>query len=205
MKKFVVMLTAMSLALFSFAQNKSQQTEAGIVFSSLNNFGLTVKTGTDKGLWRFTALSLSGFKNSSNSDSVDIKNVSTGFQVKVGREWRTKITGTFEFRYGLDLSFSYSHSKNVRDDKSVRQVYDGSTVKSDNYTPGVNFVLGFNYVFEKVIVLGFEAMPYFNYTIGSNTAEYPKTKISNFSYGISSSSLLLSISYRFGNKKRATT
>ena len=39
MKKFVVMLTAMSLALFSFAQNKSQQTEAGIVFSSLNNLG----------------------------------------------------------------------------------------------------------------------------------------------------------------------
>ena len=201
MKKFALLSTAILMALFSFAQNKSHQTEAGIVFSSLNSFGLAVKTGTDKGLWRFTALSLSGLKDVSNSDSVDIKNVNLGFQVKVGREWRTKITKTFEFRYGLDLSFSYSHSKNVRDDKSVNQSYGGGTVKSDSYIPGVNLVLGFNYVFEKVIVLGFEAMPFFNYTTGSSTDEYPKNKISNFSYGISSSSLLLSISYRFGHKK----
>ena len=208
MKKLVLILTAVLMAFFASAQDNSKQQEAGIVFSSLNNFGLTYKLGTEKGLWRFTTLYLSGNNNKTSYDSVDNKHFSTGFGLKVGREWRSKLTHTFEFRYGFDLAFSYSHSKDVVDDKSVMQSYNGSTQKSDNYTPGVNFVLGFNYVFQKVIVLGFEALPYFNFTTGTSSQENygvtTKSKSSDFSYGINSTSLLLSISYRFGNKKPST-
>ena len=208
MKKLVLMLTAILMALFASAQDNSKQQEAGIVFSSLNNFGLTYKIGTEKGLWRFTTLYLSGNNNKTSYDSVDNKHFSTGFGLKVGREWRSKLTHTFEFRYGFDLAFSYSHSKDVVDDKSVLQSYNGGTLKSDSYTPGVNFVLGFNYVFQKVIVLGFEAMPYFNFTTGTSSQENygitTKSKSSEFSYGLNSTSLMLSISYRFGNKKPST-
>jgi hypothetical protein len=208
MKKTVLMLTAVFMALFASAQDNSKQQEAGIVFSNLNNFGLTYKIGTEKGLWRFTALNLSGNNKKTTTDSVDIKDFNIGFGVKVGREWRAKITRTFEFRYGLDLSFSYSQTKDITEDNSVRRVYGGGTYQYDSYTPGVNCVLGFNYVFQKVIVLGFEAMPYVNFTTEITKPDEEngtsKSKVSTFSYGLNSTSLLLSISYRFGNKKPST-
>jgi len=88
------------------------------------------------------------------------------------------------------------------------QSYNAYKDITNNYTPGVNFVLGFNYVFQRVIVLGFEAMPYINFTTGNSSHENngitTKSKSSEFSYGLNSTSLMLSISYRFGNKKPST-
>jgi len=208
MKKLVLMLTAILMALFASAQDNPKQQEAGIVFSNLNNFGLTYKVGTEKGLWRFTTLYLSGNNNKSSYDSTNDIKSSTGFGLKVGREWRSKLTHTFEFRYGFDLAFTYSCLKNETDDKSVLQSYNAYKDITNNYTPGVNFVLGFNYVFQRVIVLGFEAMPYINFTTGNSSHENngitTKSKSSEFSYGLNSTSLMLSISYRFGNKKPST-
>jgi hypothetical protein len=206
MKKSLLLLTAFILPFFMMAQGKSRQDEIGLVFSSLNNYGLTFKIGTQKGLWRFTTLNLSGNNQKAVADSLTTKNMTTAFGLKIGREWRTTIIGNLEFRYGADLAFTYSHSKNETDDGFVDQY--SSDQESTTYTPGINLVLGFNYVFLNKFVVGFEAMPYFNYIIGtstqqnyySNNKEDVKSKISGFTYGLSNTSLLVSLVYRFGSK-----
>jgi type II secretory pathway pseudopilin PulG len=207
MKKSLLILTALTLPLFIMAQGKSKQEEIGLVFGSLNNFGLTYKVGTEKGLWRFTTLYLSGNNQKTVADSLTTKNITTGFGLKIGREWRKTIIGNLEFRYGADISFAYNYSKNETDDKFV-EAYS-TLQESTTYIPGVDLVLGFNYVFLKKFVVGFEAMPYFNYITGtskqknyySNNSEEVKSKISGFTYGLSNTSLLVSLVYRFGSKK----
>jgi hypothetical protein len=194
MKKSLLLLTAFILPFFMMAQGKSRQDEIGLVFSSLNNYGLT------------TTLNLSGNNQKAVADSLTTKNMTTAFGLKIGREWRTTIIGNLEFRYGADLAFTYSHSKNETDDGFVDQY--SSDQESTTYTPGINLVLGFNYVFLNKFVVGFEAMPYFNYIIGtstqqnyySNNKEDVKSKISGFTYGLSNTSLLVSLVYRFGSK-----
>jgi len=207
MKKSFLILTALSMSFILTAQGQSKQREIGLVFNNLDNFGLTFRTGTEKALWRFTTLYLSGNNTTQNADSSEIKDISTGFGLKFGREYRTTIIGNLEFRYGADLSFTYNHSKNETDDKFVEEY--SSLQESTTYSPGINLVLGFNYVFLNKFVVGFEAMPYFNYITGtskqknfySNYVKTVKSKISGFTYGLSNTSVLVSLVYRFGSKK----
>jgi hypothetical protein len=82
-------------------------------------------------------------------------------------------------------------------------------MKNTIYKPGINLVLGFNYVLFEHYVFGVEIMPGVNYTTGSSTEKnvngnYPnevKSNISGFDYGFSSSSVMLNVLYRFGKKK----
>jgi hypothetical protein len=43
MKKSLLFLTVLILPFFMMAQEKSRQDEIGLVFSNLNNYGLTLK------------------------------------------------------------------------------------------------------------------------------------------------------------------
>jgi hypothetical protein len=56
MKKSLLILFALSYAFIGNAQETVKQQEVGLVFRSLNNFGLTYKVGTKKSLWRYQAL-----------------------------------------------------------------------------------------------------------------------------------------------------
>jgi hypothetical protein len=207
MKKSFLILTALSMSFILTAQGQSKQREIGLVFNNLDNFGLTFRTGTEKALWRFTTLYLSGNNTTQNADSSEIKDISTGFGLKFGREYRTTIFGNLEFRYGVDLSFSYSNS---RDDINDKSVYNQDILrKNTTYQPGINLVLGFNYVIHEKIVIGAEVMPYFSYHTGTSVEKENynfndreiKSKISGFSYGFSNSSVLVSLLYRFDRKK----
>jgi hypothetical protein len=207
MKKSFLILTALSLSFFLTAQGQSRQREIGIVFNNLNNFGLTFRTGTEKALWRFTTLHLSGGNMTQNGDSSETKTKSAGFGLKIGREYRKTIIGNLEFRYGVDLSFNYSNSKNDVNDKSIAN--QDILLKVTMYQPGINLVLGFNYVIHEKVVIGAEVMPYFSYNTGTSVEKETynfngnerKTKISGFSYGLSNTSVLVSLVYRFGKKK----
>ena len=207
MKKSLFILTALSMSFFLMAQGQSKQKEIGLVFNNLNNFGLTFRTGTEKALWRFNTLFLSGSKETEIADSQEIKTMSNGFGIKLGREWRKTIIGNLEFRVGADLLFNFSKSKNDIDDKTVNN--SDLVRESTTYQPGINLVLGFNYVIHNNFVIGAEVMPYFSYITGTSVEKYYysnngneiKSKISGFSYGLSNSSVLVSLIYRFGIKK----
>lgn len=203
MKKTLLLLVCVSMAYLTMAQEPVKQKEVGVVFSSLNNFGLTYKTGTDKSLWRFTTLSLSGNDQESIGETTENTSTSMGFGVKIGKEYRNNIGEKLEFRYGADLSFSYSYNKNV-DANRIANGYGSSRVEKI-YSPGVNLVFGLNYLISENIILGAEILPYFTYNTGTSIKQeiYPiigkeiKTDISGYRYGISTSSVLLSLVYRF--------
>lgn len=207
MKKSLLILTALTMSFFLMAQGQSKQKEIGLVFSNLDNFGLTFRIGSEKALWRFNTLYLSGHNVTQTSDSSETKSISNGFGLKLGREWRKTIVGNLEFRIGADLSFNFSKLINDIDDKTLN---DQDMVReSTTYEPGINLVLGFNYVIHDQFVIGAEVMPSFSYIMGTsvtkayynNNGNEVKGKISGFNYGLSNTWVLLNLIYRFGIKK----
>jgi len=203
MKKSSLILALLSISFFLMAQEPVKQKEIGLVFSNLDNFGLTFKTGTDKSLWRFNTLLISGINEVRTSDSLVDNYNRLGFGIELGKEYRKEIGEKLELRFGADVSFTYSQSKSDSDDKSVDN--DDWLDEETTYRPGVNLVFGLNYVINKNFVIGAELLPYFSYTFGTTVREHyylndgneVKRDISGFSYGLSNSSVLLSLAYRF--------
>jgi hypothetical protein len=184
---------------------QKKQKEIGLVFSGLNNFGLTFRTGTKKSMWRLNTLFISGNNTDKVSDSIKSKQSNSGFGVDIGREYRKEITKDFELRFGADLSFRYNKSKSNYE--SIRVNYEIRSNEETIYTPGLNLVFGVNYEISHNLVLGAELLPSINYAFGTsidkgsyyykNTNHEIKSDISGLSYGLSNTSILLSLAYRF--------
>jgi len=201
MKKSFWIFMILSMPLCLMAQEKTKQKEVGLVFNDLNNFGLTYKTGTNKAMWRFNTLLITGDKEKNESDDHERNYNSFGFNMQLGREYRKVIVENLELRYGLDLSFRYHHSK---DENTYNSGPDTDQLrKSTSYEPGINLVFGFNYVIKEKLVIGAEILPYFRYNFGTMTIKYDyideetTRDTSGFSYGLSTTSVLLSLAYRF--------
>jgi hypothetical protein len=71
------------MSYYLMAQETVKQKEIGLVFSNLDNFGLTFKTGTDKSLWRFNTLFISGSNMDNTADSLVNNQSNMGFGVKI--------------------------------------------------------------------------------------------------------------------------
>jgi len=201
MKKIFLTFATLTLSLFVMSQEVTKQKEVGLVFNNLNNFGLTFKTGTNNSLWRFNTLFINGNNSDEIADSLENKNKSMGFGIRIGKEYRKIIVKNLEFRYGADLSFSYNYSKYDYDDKTVNN--SDRLNERTKYTPKINLVFGLNYVFNNNFIVGAEILPYFSYTTGTITEDYyynnnkTESDISEFNYGLSNSSVLVSLAYRF--------
>ncbi len=203
MRKSLMILFCLSMSYYLMAQETVKQKEIGLVFSNLDNFGLTFKTGTDKSLWRFNTLFISGSNMDNTADSLVNNQSNMGFGVKIGKEYRKVLVDNLELRFGADLSFTYSQLKSEYDDKTVND-YDRLNEQT-TYGPGVNLVFGFNYKLGDNFVIGAEVLPNFSYTTGTSIEKYyytnngdeVKSDISGFNYGLSNTSVLLSLAYRF--------
>jgi hypothetical protein len=210
MKKLLLVLLVLSLTFSISAQQSKKIKEVGIVFSDLDNFGFSYKTGTDRQLYRFNALFLSGSKFNVENDfgdnynsTYDVSNQDNvfGFNVSVGKEFRKSLSSRVDFRYGLDLSFNMRNTTDKNTYINSQSVLELRSNKTSTYQPGVNLVLGLNYRLSDQFVLGAEVLPYFGYEFGErkttiDSDEYVQ-KISGYSFNLSSSSLLLSLAYRF--------
>jgi hypothetical protein len=199
MRKLVTVLLCLSVVYSLTAQESTKQREVGLVFSNLDNFGLTYKIGTNKSMWRFNTILLSGGKNTYKIEGSDKDQTEKnfGFGIKVGKEFRKKLKQKIELRFGADLLFNYSNTEKMEETKKF-------------YESGVNLVFGLNYLISDNLVIGAEILPYMTYKkseidiekqyyIGNydTITERQKDDISEFNYGLSSSSVLLSLTYRF--------
>ncbi|MCT4637532.1 MAG: hypothetical protein N4A72_07475 [Bacteroidales bacterium] len=207
MKKLFTILLCLSMAYVLTAQENSKQREVGLVFSNFDNFGISYKTGTKRSLWRYNTLIVRGNNNKEDGDFEKITRNNTGFELKFGKEFRRDISDKLEFRFGADLSFRYRDIKYENESKIDNVV----TLKNNRtvYEPGLNLVLGFNYVVNDNIIIGAEMLPFVrystgtsetrerNYSVNSNTYIDVDSDISGFSYGLSNSSVMLSVAYRF--------
>ncbi|MBE9468379.1 MAG: hypothetical protein IMY72_08690 [Bacteroidetes bacterium] len=200
MKKIFLTLATLSFSLLVISQEVTKQKEVGLAFRNLDNFGFTFKTGTNNSLWRFNTLFINGDNIDEIEDSLTTKRKSMGFGITIGKEYRKVIVKNLEFRYGADLSFNYRYSKYDYDDKTINN-FDNSSEQT-KYTPGINLVLGINYVFNNNLIVGAEVLPYFSYSTGSVTKKHSsgdkiKSDLSQFNYGLSNTSVLVSLAYRF--------
>jgi hypothetical protein len=137
------------------------------------------------------------------ADNYDDESNRVGFEVNIGKEYRKKATDKLELRYGADLSFSYVYSKSLYTSK--RGTGFTSLREQTDYIPGINIVLGLNYLINEHLVLGVEILPNFSYISGTSkeTIQFPDTNhevkrdISGFNYGLSNKAVQLSLVYRF--------
>ena len=215
MKKLSIVLALIFASIYLVAQENSETIdsanvkvqEIGIAFSNFDNFGLTYKIGNEKSLWRFYTLYFSGDNSKRDRDYstyiTNKKDNNYGFGFKVGKEFRRIIVSNLEFRYGFDLMFDYSHEKSLIDYENYAIINSDS--KTNTYSPGVDIVIGLNYVIKEKLVIGVEILPFFSYDTGKdsfinyseNSTFEQTTKISGYSYGLSNSSALLTLAYRF--------
>ncbi len=203
MKKLLLILLCVSVSGVLGAQEIKKQREIGLVFSDLNSFGLTYKTGTEKSLWRFNTLFFSGYSREDSADSLVNKYNGNNFSVKIGKEYRKGISDKLELRYGADLSFAYAYSKTDNDDKTINN--NDLLYETRTYQPGLNLVFGLNYIFGDNFKIGAELLPGFSYLTGSsvqtrgsgNNNDESENDISGFYYGLSNTSALISFTYRF--------
>lgn len=207
MKTIAMMLLCVFVPYFLIAQKSVKQKEIGLAFSNFDNFGLTYKSGTEKSLFRLHTLFLSGINTKETRENLVENQKDNGFGIKLGQESHKKIADNFEFRYGFDVSYTYSLSTTETDPNSDE--YYSSSSKTVLYKPGFNFVLGANYVINRNFVVGVELLPEIVYSTGSTTTSYirnyekneSKTEISGFSYGFSNNSALITLTYRFKKEK----
>ncbi len=195
------MLLCMSCTYALTAQTVEKQKEVGIVFSNLDQFGLTYKTGTSNALWRFTLLGLSGANNEYSGESEDSDQNRMSVALRGGREYRKALAEKLEMRYGADLSLSYAFS--VEDNEITDYNYT-KTYNNNSYSAGIYFVFGFNYVINNQIVIGAELSPYVQYAHSTSEINYDDDTREDYSnnssyinYGLSSGSAQLSLAYRF--------
>ena len=181
MKKTLFFFATFILSLFVTAQSSNKVSELGLVFSNADQFGLTYRVGNEHALWRFNALSLGGSINTIpltstlNSDNTLNSANSLSFGISVGREYRIPINNLVDFRYGADLSYSYSRNYTEENSDNINNFSNQTLV---NNTPGINLVFGLNFKL-KYLIIGAELKPNFQYNFGStdttegtNSTEY---------------------------------
>jgi len=199
MKKMIFALMAFAIIASVSAQEKVKQQELGIGFNSLNKFAVIYKFGHQKSMWRL--MSLYGnlnFNGTKYDDDLNFGQTSSAFGFKFGKQFHSKVNEEFKIIYGADFSFSYSFHNNDEN--------NGTSI-SYAFTPGLNALLGFNYELNKKFVIGLELLPGFNYYFGKNKTEYEDDSSNNierntkgFYIGGDSSSVFLTLAYRFGKK-----
>jgi len=176
--------------------------EPGISFTSLNGFGITYKTGSEKTLFRIkTALlnmNFGGSKNTNNSSTHETKNTQLGVGFALGFERRIPIAGNFFFSSGLDLSGTYTWGRSKPDGT-------GWITENSGFITGLGVVIGFGVAIKSKVVISAEIVPGIFYTwvkytesqTGSTDTE-TINQSQNLGFSFNSNSAGITVAYRFG-------
>lgn len=205
MKK-AILITTMVLFVSSLSAQERIK-EVGLSLYDLDGFGLNYKVGTRENLWRLNSIYSSGntHRETDTSTETDRRNFGTSFHA--GREFRKTLADDFEFRYGFDVSFSYYRFK--VESRGADTDILLSSEKLTEFLPGVNAVLGVNYLIKNKVVIGAEVLPGLSYKTGKKenlnvySGETTELRTSGLNFGIHSSSVLLVIAYRFGSLQKS--
>lgn len=202
MKKSLLIFASLLIVLSSYSQdstNTKKEKEIALSFSNLNSFGLSYRFGKPNSLWRINTLIISGSNSNKKGDGLDEGRIRSGLTVKFGKEFRKSITDKVEIRYGADLSVGIAKNKSDIDDKSTAN--NDRSYERRTYSPGINLIFGFNYLINDNLLIGAEILPDFTYTTGTETditnGIEETFDISEYSYGLSNNSVLLTVAYRF--------
>jgi hypothetical protein len=213
MKKSLLITLILVSTLLLFAEDKDKITEIGLTTTRplYNSYNLTMKFGNERSVFRISSLSLSEYTRGENdiriigNDTLSVGDydLSASLAFAIGKETRKEIDKNFEFRYGVDFTFAYSSRIGDTDYDTTYTSYG----KRNTWSPGLQLVLGFNYVLKDRIVFGVEFLPklYYSYSrydyeriyADPTEEDYYHTENSYY-WNLKISTLaLFSISYRF--------
>jgi hypothetical protein len=199
MKKVLLTLLIVSTYSISLLAQENKQHEVGLIFNSFDSFGFAYRFGTERSLWRTSSLFLSGYNREDQADGAFIRQHGSGFNLRFGKEFRKELVEKLDLRYGVDLLFTFQKSDYEIDDKTASN-YDRHT-GSKTYSPGLGIIVGLNYHLGERFLIGAEVLPNVSYSTGSSFENYGGVEthydLTGFSYGISSTSALLSVVYKF--------
>jgi hypothetical protein len=183
----------------AIAQEKVKQTEAGLFFNNTNNFGIGLKKGSNKFMWRFNALVLNGYKNDIPLVANAVSNLGFGFGFEIGHEFKKSLAENFEFLIGYDFAYQFAKTKTVYAPENLAQRY----TKENKKTTGLNLVLGFQYVLKEQLVIGAELLPGLSHSKirqqqgFENINTISTNNYSQFNYGFTNSFARIRVAYRF--------
>ena len=185
MKK-VIGLFALLCGLFGsvYAQDAVKTKAVGLVFSNLDNFGVRYYFGSEKTVFRVTALSMVANKYETVSPDGNTTSKRAGFGLTFGIEFPTPIAEKLDFIYGLDLGGNYS---------SNSEESAGNTTKSSTYGVGLNLIAGVTYNVNPNFAVGVELLPGLNY----NYSESGDVNLKNLNFGLTNNSAAITVRYRF--------
>lgn len=201
MKKLILLIAVSISILTVSAQEKLKQQELGLVFQSLDNFGVMYKFGHQKSMWRLKSIYGTTTNYKEKGEYEENSHKYNQFGIGFGKQYNASIDEHLDFIYGMDITGKYSSrlDEEFDSESELRR-----TLEDKRYSVGLNFVLGFNYVLNQRFVFGVELLPGLDYSTSTTSTKYEKyenddTEIdeSGLNIGLSSSSALLSIAYRF--------
>jgi hypothetical protein len=155
--RFLLLALLCIVSLNLTGQEKTKQTEVGLIFSNTSNFGLSLKKGSDKFNWRFNTLLINRISYEIPQDTSEM--TTWGLGVGIGNEFIKKIRDNFEFRFGYDITYELNQEKVDKEDDN----YVVNSTRITKYSPGFNFVIGLNYIFKENLILGAEILPFYSY------------------------------------------
>lgn len=200
MRKLLLALAALIAYTFVQAQQVRPVKELGVVFYNGDQYGLTYRFGTEKGLWRVNVVSADGFNlKSFENDFTQYNQNAFNLNLSFGREIRRYIRRSLALRLGADFSYAYSGSK-TRTDSNNDLTFD-QTTNVVTHAPGFNLMFGINVQLSNFL-LGLEVKPNVQYNMKSSEISYMNARTSNtdenrFSYGLSTTPVQFSIVYQF--------
>lgn len=201
MKKLILLIIISTIVLSVNAQEKIKQQELGLVFQNLDNFGVMYKFGHQKSMWRLKAIYGSATSYTQKSENDEHSRKTHQFGIGFGKQYPVSIDDKLDFIYGMDVTGSYGKNSTEQFNSESELMISR---EDKRYTAGLNLVLGFNYVLKDKLVFGVELLPGVIYSSNTTTdknennpSQDSEWEDSGFNIGISSSSALLSVAYRF--------
>lgn len=200
MRKLLFVFAALIASMLVQAQQARSVKELGVVFYNGDQYGLTYRFGTEKGLWRVNVVSLGGSNlKSLDNDFTQMEENAFNMNLSFGREIRWRIRRSIALRLGADLSYGLSTTK-TRSDSNHDLTFD-ETNNMVNHAPGFNLMYGFNLQLSNFL-LGVEVKPSVQYNMTSRETWYMNARMSNtdenrFNWGLSTTPVQLSIVYQF--------
>lgn len=194
-----ILLFCLAINLSAQESTKSSVHQIGLSFSSLNSFGVTYKTGSEKCRFRVSALNL-GISNRNSYgrdiDSVDNKMYSYGIGLRLGFEKQSTLYENLSFLWGLELEGGY---------RWINQKTTGTNeYKYTNWqiSTGIYVILGVEYNVAQHWIFGAEITPGVWYNTGKTTrvikgnTDLEETN-HEYGFGFNTASAALSVGYRF--------
>jgi hypothetical protein len=189
------------------AQSSIPQKEISFGMSPGSGSSFAYKVGTTRAMWRLATFSVNYNKYTENSNEFKRYSTQSYFNLQVGREWRKSLTNQIEFRYGADLSVGYSIFRSKYEWIPVQQTQTGYF---RSFMPGVNLVVGFNYLLSESLILGVEFLPGYHSIIGVNETKINnagndinrKSDVLGSNISLSPSNILFTLTYRLQKNKK---